>query len=94
MPHDLMTQCEQKKLYLVNGKEVDRWVVVAADTLEGVAPDRIRCMHCFGAVRLHKQQVAHGPQDHVEHRSRQDSQGCRGGSYFQGTHTQSLQPVT
>jgi hypothetical protein len=50
-------------------------------------------MHCHGAVRIHRQKVANGPQDHVEHRSRQDSQGCRGGIYFDGNHRLSASPV-
>jgi hypothetical protein len=44
-------------------------------------------------VRVHKQKVGRGPEDHVEHRSRQDSERCRGGIYFKGTHQMSLMPV-
>jgi hypothetical protein len=51
-------------------------------------------MHCQGEVRVHRQQVEHGPQDHVEHRSRKDSEGCKGGHYFQGMHRLSSRPVT
>ena len=93
MPHDLMFQCEQKKPYLVDNKRVERWVEVAVSKLAGAAPDKVRCTHCHGAVRIHKRQVEHGPQDHVEHRSRGDSEHCKGGAYFKGEHRLSTQPV-
>jgi hypothetical protein len=94
MPNQLMNNCEQQKPYLQNGAEVKRWVVVEASTVEGVPANKLRCMHCFGAVRVYKQRVPHGPQDHVEHKSRQDSRGCLGGVYFEGEHRASMQPVT
>ena len=93
MPHDLMTQCEQKKLFIVDGKEVARWTSTPVSKLFGATSPNIRCIHCNGAVRVHKQQVDHGPQDHVEHRSRQDSEHCKGGSYFKGVHRRSTAPV-
>ena len=93
MPHDEMTQCEQKKKFKHGSEYSERWVVVPAATLDGVASDRIRCMHCQGAVRLHKQRVPDGPQDHVEHRSRNDSEHCKGGSYFLGVHRTEVAPV-
>ena len=93
MPHDLSTQCEQKKQFMVGEKREWRWVQVAVSRAIGAAPEAIRCMHCHGAVRIHKQRVADGPQDHVEHRSRQDSENCRAGIYFKGKHSRSSQPV-
>ncbi len=93
MPHDLMVQCEQKKLFLVDGKEVARWTVMPVSKLFGATSPNIRCMHCHGAVQVHKQQADHGPQDHVEHRSRQDSENCKGGSYLKGAHQLSTAPV-
>lgn len=93
MPHDLMLRCEARREYLVNGKHEWRWKEVAvAETADAAASD-VRCMHCHGAVRIHRQKVPDGPQDHVEHRSRQDSQGCKGGIYFDGTHRTSGAPV-
>lgn len=50
-------------------------------------------MHCYGAVRIHQQQVERGPQDHVEHRLRQDSESWRVGVHFQGAHSMPIQPV-
>ena len=93
MPHDLMYRCEQKKIFHKDGGYEDRWVEVSATTLTGVASNKIRCVHCHGAVRVHKQQVEHGPRDHVEHRLRQDSEGCRAGMHFKGNHQISRQPV-
>jgi hypothetical protein len=61
MPHDLMTRCEQKKEFRINGQDSWKWVEVAASDVANVPRERIRCMHCHGAVRLHQQQVSHGP---------------------------------
>lgn len=68
------------------------WGDVDDEITSGVSHD-IRCMHCHGSVRVHKRQVEHGPADHVEHRSRQDSERCRAGVHFQGAHQMSLNPV-
>ncbi len=93
MPHDLMNKCEAKRPFMRDGKKVREWTTVPVSNLEsGGGPD-IRCMHCHGAVRVHRQQVEHGPVDHVEHRSRQDSRGCMGGIYFEGVHHMSQNPV-
>lgn len=99
MPGDLMTRCEQRREYKIkDGVEWRcewRWKEVPVSAAIGAQPSDLRCMHCHGAVRIHRQQVEHGPQDHVEHRSRQDSESCRGGHYFQGgEHRMSTQPVT
>jgi hypothetical protein len=93
MPHDLMTRCEERRQYVIDGKREWRWKEVPVSKAIGASPKDIRCMHCHGAVRIHRQQVEHGPQDHVEHRSRQDSEGCRAGVYFMGEHRMSTSPV-
>ncbi len=93
MPHDLMLRCEQRREYLVNGKHEWRWKEVAVSEAADAASKDVRCMHCHGPVRIHRQQVAHGPQDHVEHRSRQDSKGCKGGIHFDGEQRMSTAPV-
>lgn len=92
MPHDLMLQCEQRREYLINGKHEWRWKQVSVSEVASGSKD-IRCRHCHGAVRVHRQKVAHGPQDHVEHLSHQDSTGCKGGIHFDGNHRKSLQPI-
>jgi hypothetical protein len=92
MPHNMMTNCEQKKQFMLTSKREWLWVEVPV-ALVGTSYAAIRCMYCHGAVRVHQQKVGHGPKDHVEHRSRQDSQHCKGGIHFQGEHRLSLQPV-
>ena len=93
MSDDLMTRCERRTQYKLNEEYEWRWKEVPVSEAIGVASKNLRCLHCHGAVRIHQQQVAHGPQDHVEHLSRQDSENCKGGHYFKGEHRLSSQPV-
>jgi hypothetical protein len=93
MAHDLMTLCEQRKPFLVNRKSEWRWKEVRVSDAIGASAGSIRCKYCHGAVRIHQQQVEHGPQDHVEHLSRQDSEFCQGGFHFKGEHRLSTRPV-
>jgi hypothetical protein len=94
MPHDLMTRCDRRTLYIRNGEKVWDWKHVDVVELDGSVSSRdIRCAHCHGKVQMHKQQVEHGPQDHVRHHSRQDSEGCEAGHYFKGTHRMSSHPI-
>ncbi len=91
---DMMYRCEEKKLFKVNGVKERRWVERDVSGLErGKNDGLIRCMHCRGAVRVHLQQVPEGPADHVEHLRREDSENCKGGHYFKGTHRLSQFPV-
>jgi hypothetical protein len=91
---DDMYECEVKTRFKVDNTEEWRWVVkpVSSISTSGALPN-IRCKHCHGRVRVHKKQVDHGPADHVEHLSKQDSENCVGGSYFKGTHKLSDSPV-
>lgn len=93
MPRDMMTRCAVKRLYKVEGKKEVRWTEVAVADLPAWDDAEVRCPHCHGAVRIHRQKVATGPQDHAEHRSRADSVTCQSGHQFQGTHQLSLRPV-
>ena len=94
MPRDLMTECERRTLYKIKGERQWRWKAVhVADIIDIVPAVDVRCADCSGAVRLHKQKVETGPQDHAEHRVRQDSEGCRSGHNFRGTHRMSSVPV-
>ena len=93
---DSMTQCQQKRQFMLDAKTDKRqwrWVVVDVSKALLMPQNGVRCMHCHGGVRMHKQRVPDGPQDHAEHLSRQDSENCRGGHYFKGTHHMSTQPV-
>ena len=83
MPHDLMLRCEARRENLVDGKHEWRWKEVAVSDTAGAAANDVRCMHCHGAVRIHRQKVPNGPQDHVE----------QGGIYFDGMHKASSAPV-
>ena len=94
MPHDLMTSCEQRKAFLQNGEYVKQWREVSVSMLTSGNKNDIRCRHCHGAVRVHKQQVEHGPTDHVEHLHRQDSENCLGGFHFNGNHQLSANPIS
>jgi hypothetical protein len=88
-----MYECEVKTLFKIKGVRQWRWIVKPVTALvSGQHPD-YRCMHCHGEVRVHKQQVDHGPGDHVEHMHRPDSEGCQGGNYFKGVHRLSQHPV-
>jgi len=100
MAKDMMIQCQQKKPHMVldenkkaTGQRENRWVTVDVSSLKLTGVE-IRCMHCYGAVRIHKQRKANGPADHVEHREREDSERCQGGIHFIGPiHQMSLNPV-
>ena len=93
MAHELMTNCEQKKQFTLSSKKEWLWVKIPV-SLVGTSYEAIRCMHCHGAVQIRRQSVDNGPEDHVEHRLRQDSENCEGGSiYDDGKHRLSLQPV-
>ena len=90
----LTDECEVKTLFKVGGQREYRWTVKPVSSLptSGARKD-IRCRHCHGRVRVHKQQVAGGPTDHVEHLSHDDTVRCRAGSNFAGEHHMSDDPV-
>lgn len=94
MPHDEMTTCETLRQYKVDGKYDWRWKEVPVSEVVIATSPKVRCAHCWGAVTVHKQKVPTGPPVHVSHRSRQDSEGCRGGHYFKGEHRMSASPVS
>lgn len=88
---DSMELCAAKRLFKIDGKKEWKWVEArVADLLKG---SEVRCLYCKGAVRLHFKQKVDGVIDHCEHRSRKDSEHCRGGHYFEGDHRESLNPI-
>jgi len=93
MPRDMMTRCAVKRLYKVEGKKETRWIEIAVADLPAWDEADVRCAHCHGAVRIHRQKAVEGTQDHVVHRSRADAQHCEGGHDFQGTQRMSARPV-
>ena len=60
-----MLRCEQRREYLISGKHEWRWKEVPVADAADAAANNIRCMHCHGAVRIHRQKVPHGPQDRM-----------------------------
>jgi hypothetical protein len=94
MPQDLMLDCEQKKEFRRPGGDVWEWRQVTVSSALFVSRERLRCMHCHGELRVHKQQAPDGPRDHVEHMLRVDSEHCRGGVHYDGLgQRRSTQPV-
>lgn len=91
MPRDMMTNCEEKRLYKVEGKKVWRWIEVAVANITAEGANQVRCAQCHGDVKLRK--LKGEPHGHIEHRSRIDSENCRGGHHFLGDHRLSSSPV-
>ena len=88
----LMAKCEQKKLFKRDGVRSYQWTEVAVATLpmEAEANREIRCLYCHGKVRIHAED---GRPEHVEHRSKKDSEHCKAGRHFKGEHRLSASPV-
>lgn len=93
MPHELMLRCEERREYVSGEGREMRWKEVPVSQAMDAASGDVRCKHYHGAVRIHRQREPNGPQDHVEHKLRQDSEGCRGGIHFDGNHRLSSLPV-
>jgi|GEM_PF-2753600 len=88
-----MYDCEASRPHKVDGKTIYRWVPMPVKHVpEGT---EVRCGHCHGPVRVHRQQVPEGPQDHVEHKPGNDVKTCRGGGQFKEgqVHQMSMSPV-
>jgi hypothetical protein len=75
-------ECEVKKLFKVDGVKEWRWVTRPVKDAIADGALEFRCKDCHGAVKLHRQHVAHGPAPHIEHKSKQDSEYCPLGFYF------------
>jgi hypothetical protein len=91
---DHMFECEVKKQFLVGSKREWRWSKVPVTKIFDAGPNQVRCLYCHGAVKVRVQKAPEGPQDHVEHKSRKDSEGCPAGEHFQGQPRLSSEPVT
>lgn len=90
-----MYDCEVKRPFVRNGVRGLDWIRLKVRHVDDGA--EVRCMHCHGEVRVHRKRSENGPEDHVEHRSADDSKHCKGGAYFHGTdaeHRMSPKPVT
>lgn len=93
MTDSLMTRCETKRLYKIDGKKEWRWVEVAVTDLADEGEREIRCAHCHGAVKINRRKGERGAEDHVKHRSRADADNCQDGRGVQSGHGLSSKPV-
>jgi hypothetical protein len=75
----VMTRCQTKRRFKINGVKETRWVEVAVADIVGDEAAEIRCAHCHGAVKLQKAKADRGEEDHVTHRLRVDTDNCQGG---------------
>lgn len=88
-----MLHCEVRRSFQVGNRIEHRWKEEAVkDLIADPPPGDIRCIHCNGAVQLHRKRVPHGPIDHVEHLPGQDME-CRGRPDFKGEHRMSTNPL-
>ena len=70
---DYQYDCEVLLWFMVGGNREQRWIEREVKlVLDGAS---VRCKRCKATVRIHRQRIADGPRDHVEHMYR--SQGCR-----------------
>lgn len=93
MPKSLMSRCQEKRLYKVEEKKVWRWVEISVADISRDGTNAIRCMHCHGAIKLHKSKAKNAPQGQVEHRARVDSDHCKGAHELQESQMLSSKPV-
>jgi hypothetical protein len=90
MATSIMTRCETRRLFKINGVKEARWVDVAVADLAQVDAPQIRCSHCHGAVKLVNGNDERGTEAHVKHRLREDSDNCQGA---QGSAGLSSRPI-
>jgi hypothetical protein len=89
----LMTRCETKRLYKVNGTKAWRWVEVAVADITSEDTGEIRCAHCHGAIKVHPGKTAVGVEPHVKHKARVDTDNCQNGRGAQAGVGLSSKPV-
>jgi hypothetical protein len=58
------------------------WKVKSLEEALADGDTEFRCKDCHGAVKLHKRNMATGPEAHVAHKLRIDSEYCVAGGYF------------
>lgn len=74
----LMTRCETKKLFKIDGKKEHRWVEVPVEDV--TSESTIRCSYCHGAVKINPAKATGASEAHVTHKSRADADSCQNGS--------------
>jgi hypothetical protein len=75
--------CEVKKLFMRNGEKRREWVTSTVSNAIRDEVTEFRCEQCHGAVKKPTKRTANGPEPHVEHKLREDSEYCPAGYYFQ-----------
>ena len=93
MTENLMTRCETKRLYKVDGTKAWRWVEVAVADVSGDPAPEIRCLHCHGAVKVNKSKAKADAEPHVTHKARVDTDNCQSGRGAQNGVGLSSKPV-
>ena len=77
-------ECEVKRRRLRAGGGYEPfWKVKTISEALVDGDTEFRCKECHGEVKLHKRNMASGPQAHAEHKSKADSEYCSEGMYFQ-----------
>lgn len=82
MKKEKIYKCEVERLHQVNEKRFLKWVTREVSQI--IRGESIRYYECKGLVRLHKKRSINGPNDHVEHLYRSDSENCPLGFYYKG----------
>lgn len=73
----LTATCEVLTPFILNGVRVMKWTRKPVVHVDGSRP--VRCPYCQGEIRIHKNRVPGGPQDHFEHMRAEDSRRCVAG---------------
>jgi cytochrome c2 len=79
MPDESMTRCETKRLYKTDAGKEWRWIEIAVADIPSGAENLIRCTHCHGAIKLHKEKGETGPPHLAKHKARADADNCKNG---------------
>lgn len=70
----LTATCEEFVPFIENGVRTMKWARKRVIYVDGSR--EVRCPYCQGEIRIHRNRVAGGPQDHFEHRHAEDSRRC------------------
>lgn len=73
----LTATCEEFVPFIENGVRTMKWARKRVIYVDGSR--EVRCPYCQGEIRIHRNRVAGGPQDHFEHLHAEDSRRCIAG---------------
>ena len=84
VPKEKIFECEVKRRRVAAaGGYEPFWKLKSVAEALSDNDTEFRCKDCRGAVKLHKKKAPNGPESHVEHLHRADSEYCPAGMYFQ-----------